>query len=427
MMNTKCSIIAASLFLFSFTTSTAQNFKEFNKASDVWSEEWSNFSPNNTDYPEAEEKLPNIIDNDTYLANDVVYLMSGDVYVTNNASLTIEEGTIIRCDYENPANLIVSKGAKLIAAGSRAFPIVFTSNKAAKSRTSGDWGGITIAGSGKVNTVSGNGLIEGEFNPQFSTYGGKNHNEETVILNFVRIEFSGNSTKRKSGTNGLSLYGIGSSSVLQNIMISHSAQNSFNIKGGKNNAQNLISLKAQGNDYQVAEGFKGDLNNIMAVRHPYIASPKGSYALSIEGHNTEMGYTNAITDITVSNAVLVTLSDKTNYQHTYPAIYATNSAMTYIHNSKISGFSDVIKFDKSYTSMAVIQKAFMMDNSFFNIHSNGIKVANKYIQEGTLNILKYNRFTENFTGFKELFEDIQNNKLPNFELKHSLNNYMVMQ
>ncbi len=418
-MKIKCSLITAFILLFTFTNTIAQSFDENNNR---WAKGWANFSPNKVDYPQAEEKLPNIITNHTYLRNDIVYLMSGDVYVTNNASLTIEEGTIIRCDHENPANLIVTKGSKLIASGSKAYPIIFTSNKGAKSRNSGDWGGITIIGSGKTNTISGNGQIKGNFKPQFSVYGGNQHYEETTILNYVRIEFSG-----KSGSNGLSLYSLGSSSLVQNIMVSHSGQDSFNFQGGTNNIQNLISLKAQGNDYQIAEGFKGTLNNIMAIRHPYITSPKGSHALSIDGYNKEMGYTNAVTDVTISNATLVNLSDKTNYQHTNSAISASNSAMTYIHNSKISGFSDVVKFDKTYTSLAVIQKAFMMDNSFFNIRNEGVEVVNQFIDTGLLNILKYNRFTKSFANVKDLFNDPQNNVIPNFQLKQSLNNYMVMQ
>ncbi len=419
-------LATACIFLFFSLTSTAQNFSE---KDDRWAKGWTNFSPNQTDYPKAEEKLPNIIANHTYLRNDIVYLLSGDVYVINNATLTIQEGTIIRCDHQNPANLIVTKGSKLIALGSKAYPIVFTSNKALKSRNNGDWGGIIIAGSGKVNTVSGNGLIEGNFKPQFSIYGGNQYDEETTILSHVRIEFAGNTLKRKEGSNGLSLYGIGSSSILDNIMVSYSGQDSFNFHGGKNNMQNLISLKAQEDDYNISEGFKGNLNNVIAIRHPYVTSPKGSYAIEVDGYNKDLGYIrpDAVTDVTFSNANLVNLSDKSNYQHTTAAISAANSALTYIHNSKISGFSDVVKFDKSYTSLPLIQKAFMMDNSFFNIHGQGVQVANQSVEKESLNILKYNRFTKSFVDVNDLFSDPQSSVNPKFQLKKSLNTYMVMQ
>ncbi|MBP2832461.1 hypothetical protein J8281_09725 [Aquimarina sp. U1-2] len=414
------------LLFLQFNTSQAQNFSEKDNR---WVKGWTNFSPNKTDYPEAEEKLPHIISSHMYLRNDIVYFMSGDVYVTNEATLTIQEGTVIRCDHKNPANLIVTKGAKLIALGSKAYPIVFTSNKAPKSRNNGDWGGIIIAGSGKVNTVSGNGLIDGNFQPQYAIYGGNQYNEETTILSHVRIEFAGNTVKRKEGANGLSLYGIGSSSVIDHVMISYSGQDSFNFHGGSNNMQNLISLKAKENDYSMSEGFKGNLSHVIAIRHPLVSSPKGSYAIEIDGYNKETGYIRPddVTDVTFSNADLINLSNKSNYQHTTAAISTTNSGLTYIHNSKISGFSDVVKFDRSYTSIALIKKSFMMDNSFFNIHSKGVDIANQSLLKESLDILKYNRFTESFVGVDDLFSDPKNNVIPKFQLKKSLNTYMVMQ
>ncbi len=425
-MKKRCFLITTfAIFITSFTTLA----QDFNNSTNKWARGWTNFTPNKTDYPQAEEKLPNIIANNTYLTNDVVYFMSGDVYVINNASLTIQEGTIIRCDHKNPANLIVTKGSKLVAAGSVAYPIVFTSNKDPKSRRSGDWGGITIAGSGKVNTVSGNGLIQGNYKPQYSVFGGNQFSEETTILRYIRIEFSGNTTKRQQGSNGLSLYGLGTSSIIDNIMVSHSNQDAFNIHGGENNIKNLISFKVKGNDYQFSEGFKGNLNSIMAIRHPYITSSKGSFAIAADGYDKNMGYTdlNAVTDATISNATIVNLSDKSNYQHTAPAVYTSNLANLYIHNSKISGFSDVVKFDESYNSLSKMQQAFMMDNSFFNIHGEGVESANKSIKKESLNVLKYNRFTKDFAGVEELFSNPFDNANPKFDLKRSLNTYMVMQ
>ncbi|MBQ4818632.1 hypothetical protein [Aquimarina sp. MMG016] len=416
------------VFLFITLCSLNLNAQDFNQHDYRWAKGWTNFEPNKTNYPEAEEKLPNVIADNTFLRNDIVYLLSGDVYVIAGATLTIQEGTVIRCDHENPANLIVTKGSKLIAAGSQAYPIVFTSNKAPKSRNSGDWGGITIAGSGNVNTVSGSGIIKGNYNPQYSIYGGTDTDEQTTILRYVRIEFAGNKNKRAEGANGLSLYGVGSSSIIDNIMVSYSAQDSYSINGGKIDILNLISLKAEDDDFQISEGYKGDLDNLMAIRHPYITSPKGSYALEVNGFNKDMGYTkpNALTNVTVTNATLVNLSDKSNYAHTSSAISATNAAMIYINNSKISGFSDVVKFDKSYTSLAFIAKAFTMDNSFFNIHSEGVKVDYKP-STGVLDILKYNRFTKDFVAVNDLFNDPQSKVMPKFQLKQSLNKYMVMQ
>jgi len=128
----------------------------------------------------------------------------------------------------------------------------------------------------------------------------------------------------------------------------------------------------------------------------------------------------------ITNSTFVNLSDTSNYMHTTSAISATNSASVYIHNSKISGFLNVVKFDQSYTSLEVIKKAFNMDNSFFNTHGDGVEVSYKP-NTGVINVLKYNRFTPEFVSVDHLFEDPQSKASPKFELKKSLNNYMVMQ
>ncbi|GAA0717401.1 hypothetical protein GCM10009430_14300 [Aquimarina litoralis] len=424
-MKLRCALITSILCSFLFFNTTAQ---DFNTNDGKWIKGWANFTPNSTEYPEADEIIPNIITEDTHLSNSSVYLLSGDVYVTANAILSIQEGTVIRGDHENPGKLIITKGSKLIAVGSEAYPIVFTSNKASKSRASGDWGGIIIAGSGKVNSVSGNSVIQGKINPQYAVYGGNKHEEQTTVLKYVRIEFPGNKSMGSENNNGLSLYGIGQASIVDHIMVSYSGQDSFSFSGGQNNITNVLSYKAEDDDFQISEGFKGDLDHLMAIRHPYINSPKGSYAIEIDGYNKDQGFLkpNAVSDVAITNSTFVNLSDNSNYIHTASAISATNSALVYLHNSKISGFSNVVKFDESYTSLAVLERAFKMDNSFFNIHGEGVEVSYKP-NTGVLNILKYNRFTKDFVSVDKLFEDPNSKTAPKFQLKKAMNNYMVMQ
>ncbi|UZO81165.1 hypothetical protein NBT05_01515 [Aquimarina sp. ERC-38] len=416
--------IAFCFLILLYATTYAQDFNQNTK----WMSGWTNFDPNMTAYPDTEESIPNAITRDTFLSNDTVWLLSGDVYVTENAILTIEEGTIIRGDHKNPGNLFVTRGSKLIAVGSEVSPIVFTSNKPAKARKSGDWGGIIIAGNGFVNTVSGSSALKSSFSPQYSVYGGQRYEEQTVLLTNVRIEFAGNNVKSGENASGLTLLGIGTGSMLSNIMVSYSGQDSFSWKGGNNDAGNLVSYKAADDDFQMVEGYQGIIDHLTAIRHPFITSPRGSYAIEINGFNKNGGLANQdkVTDVTITNASLINLSDAGNYMHTTAAIAASNMAKVYLNSSKISGFSDIVKFDTSYTSLSFIRKAFGMDNSFFNIHKEGVQVAFKPA-DGVLDILKYNRFTQEFVDVQTLFTDPQSTILPKFELQKSKNTYMVMQ
>ncbi|WP_103069991.1 hypothetical protein [Aquimarina sediminis] len=407
------------LFSFSQIETTDNQMK--------WIKGWTCFNPNQKEYPEPEEVLPNIIDRDSYLKNDVTYLMSGNVYVTNNATLTIQEGTIIRCDTEKTASLLITKGSKLIARGTKGLPIVFTSNEPRKSRKSGDWGGIVIAGSGKINSPSTSKTIEGNFLPQYSSYGGTQENELTTILSYVRIEFAGNKINQSKELNGLSLYALGSNSIINNIMISYSADDSFECYGGKSNLHNLISYKAKDDDYDFTLGYQGELDNILAIRHPYISDISGSYAIEADGYDKKEGFLDlkSLSDIHIKNATIINLSNNSNYQHTTAAISAKNRTRLNLTDSRISGFANVVKFDKTYQSYSDLKNYFSLENSVFNVHSK--TVLTQYESEiNTDQLLKYNMYTNYFRSANDLFTDPNDEKNPKFTLKES-ENYTVMQ
>src|SRR6186713_2717379 len=103
----------------------------------------------------------NITANTTW-TNDHVYVLTGYIYVTNNATLTIQAGTAI---YGNDPTLfskgalIITRGAKIQAVGTPCRPIVFTSG--ANKRKRGDWGGLIILGYAQINAAGDTAHIEG--------------------------------------------------------------------------------------------------------------------------------------------------------------------------------------------------------------------------------------------------------------------------
>src|SRR5687768_8062578 len=116
------------------------------------------------------------------------YILKGYVYVTNGATLTFEPGCIIQSDVTEKGALIIERGAKLIASGTPADPIVFTSGKPAGTRAPGDWGGIILLGKAPTNRpLDPAPTIEGGVGRQ---YGGTDPLDESGILRYVRIEFA---------------------------------------------------------------------------------------------------------------------------------------------------------------------------------------------------------------------------------------------
>ena len=102
----------------------------------------------------------NITTNTTWTSNNT-YLLSSFVYVKAGATLTIEPGTVIYGDKASKGSLIIEQGAKIIADGTAAQPIVFTSALPPGQRAYGDWGGLIICGRAPINVPTGTAIIEG--------------------------------------------------------------------------------------------------------------------------------------------------------------------------------------------------------------------------------------------------------------------------
>lgn len=398
-----------------------------------WTRSWTSFDPNNESYNEADEIISNIIDTDLTLEGSKTYLMTGHVYVTNNATLTIEPGTVIRCESRPSSSLIVTQGAKLIAEGTIRLPIIFTSNKPLKARRAGDWGGITIIGSGKMNSPSQVGFLESNNNKMYGRYGSNdeaNKDEETARISYMRIEYAGQKINASKAFNSLSLYSLGSKSIINNVMVSYSGDDSFEFYGGACNLNNLISYKARDDDFDFTLGFKGTLKDIMAIRHPFISDLSGSYAIEIDGFDKNKGVISQedFSDVQIVNALLINLSDKSNYQHTTSAISSNNLAKLKFSESRISGFSNVVKFDESFKSFSTIEKSFNITNSLCNVYDkNVISNYQGITTQVASGVLKYNMFTKKFTSVKDLFENPLDNKNPEFVLKSKNDNYAILQ
>ena len=98
----------------------------------MWTDSWTNWSPKTTEYADSATVVnvtTDITVNTTWTA-DKTYKLTGLIYVRNNATLTIQAGTLVKGVYTSSGTaLIVAKGAKLNAIGTAAAPIVFTSGK----------------------------------------------------------------------------------------------------------------------------------------------------------------------------------------------------------------------------------------------------------------------------------------------------------
>ncbi len=229
-------------------------------------------------------ELSGELTSDKTLTNDSVWTLKGYVYVKEGATLTIPAGTIIKSHIIDKGAIIVERGAKIIAEGTASQPIVFTSGMPQGQRRPGDWGGIIILGKAPTNRSS-EPTIEGGVN---RNYGGTNPNDTSGILKYVRIEFAGIASAPGSEINGLTLGGVGSGTVIENVMVSYGNDDAFEFFGGTVNAKNLIAWSCLDDDFDFDYGYTGKIQFAISAKHPQFVD-NGDASNGIEADNDGSG------------------------------------------------------------------------------------------------------------------------------------------
>ena len=204
------------------------------------------------------------INTTTTLTSDKVWTLKGYVYVTDGAKLIIQPGTTIISDVAEKGALCIERGAQIIAEGTATKPIIFTSGKAVGERSPGDWGGIIILGKAKTNRSS-EPTIEGGIGRAF---GGTNDADNSGVLKYVRIEYAGIAAMPNSEINALTLGGVGSGTIIENVQTVYANDDAFEFFGGTVNAKNLYAYATADDDFDFDFGYTGTITNGVAKRDP---------------------------------------------------------------------------------------------------------------------------------------------------------------
>jgi len=224
--------------------------------------------------PDATGTIPvrGTITTDQHWTKDKTYRLRGYVYVTNNATITIDAGTKIVSNKDSAGVLVIYRTAKIAAQGTAAEPIVFTSNETDKKP--GDLGGVIIVGQAKGN--GNHAVIEGGVDPQFSVFGGTNDADNSGTLKYVRIEYAGKAVNPGDEVNGLSLYGVGSGTTIDYVQVVRGLDDAFEFFGGKVNAKHLIAYNCADDDFDLDDGYSGNIQFAISVKDPAFTDDKGT-------------------------------------------------------------------------------------------------------------------------------------------------------
>ncbi len=197
-------------------------------------------------------------------------------------------------------SLIVTRGSKLMAEGTAAQPITFSSLKDDNLDGEGEWGGVIIQGFapqyGKAGTGAcfGTGTVcnvKGEGGTIVGNYGGNDPADNSGNLRYVRIAEGGLVAGPNNEINGLTLQGVGYGTKIDYIQVHGNRDDGIEWFGGTVNVTHVVLTNNDDDDIDFDEGYKGNIQFAIARKDPNKSAPTGSNdPRGIEANSSDAEY-----------------------------------------------------------------------------------------------------------------------------------------
>lgn len=200
------------------------------------------------------------------LYKDTTYILDGFVFVNEGQTLTIQAGTVIKAkpgQGESASALIVARGAKIFAEGTKDEPIIFTAesdllNGNIGNNVRGLWGGLIVLGKARLNTIPAEQQIEGI--PTTETrgaFGGNDDADNSGIIKYVSIRHGGTDIGAGNEINGLSLGAVGSATVIDYVEIIANADDGIEFFGGTVQVKHALVAYCGDDSFDYDMGYRG--------------------------------------------------------------------------------------------------------------------------------------------------------------------------
>jgi hypothetical protein len=237
--------------------------------------------------------------NTTILDCSKTWILDKKIYVDAGKTLIIQPGTVIKGRYyagaDSATALIVSRGAKIIAAGTADCGIVFTAEAdtldgSYSIRNTGKWGGLVIAGrasnnltlaangpytagsgNGRLCVADGIGVFEGfasnDSRFQFgATPGSFDDNDNSGILKYVSVRHAGTVLTVGAEINGISFGSVGRGTVVENIEIVSCGDDNMEFFGGTVNVKHASFMFGNDDGFDYDDGYSGKVQFVFSVK-----------------------------------------------------------------------------------------------------------------------------------------------------------------
>ena len=229
---------------------------------------------------------------DAHLTCDKIWVLDEKIYVPNGKTLTIDPGTVIKGAAtigapENATALVIERGGKIMADGTKDCPIVFTAAAdpmdGSYSLTNvGKWGGLVILGTATNNLLlatssqtlgsghicvghDGVGYIEGFdasnglnlFGAGDAAFPTFNDNDNSGIVRYVSVRHAGAILQIGNELNGISLGSVGRGTTFEHVEVVAAADDNIEYFGGTVNVKYISTLFGDDDMFDFDLGYSG--------------------------------------------------------------------------------------------------------------------------------------------------------------------------
>ena len=218
------------------------------------------------------------------------YEIKGLVKVKDNAIMAIEAGTTLYGE-EGANYMVVTRGSKIMANGTADEHIVFTSKEALDGGIPdiGQWGGLTILGAAPTNHDDPHYEVD-ENDPDFAFGNAEAGKGDALnysgILSYVDVLNSGKTVATDLEINGLSLAGVGASTMVNNITVTNSSDDCIEIWGGTVNVSHANLTNCNDDSFDLDYGYVGTAKDINVTQ---VNVAHAGFEISSGGNNPMTG------------------------------------------------------------------------------------------------------------------------------------------
>jgi len=254
------------------------------------------------------------------------YSLKGLTFVKDGAVLTLDPGVKIM----GPSNgdlsaLVVQAGAKLMAVGTKAKPIVFTAGTSSPTR--GDFGGVVLLGKADINLDTEEGEIEGLVGV---SYGGTHDDDNSGHLEYVRIEWAGYELSTDNELNALTFGGVGSGTKISYVQAFEGRDDCFEWFGGTVSADHLVGSGCDDDIFDWDAGWRGKLQFAFGWQGEATSSnPNGIEADNLNGKES---------NTPVSSPMVYNITLIGNSNNALNGMHLRRGTAGHIGNAVIAGF-----------------------------------------------------------------------------------------